>query len=426
MDNYIKDIIEIGKVYGMNDYRTIITDRMGSWSNQDLILAWEGDGKDRAHICVSPDEAEILFEKGLIKNVERDYKDKLYIQTVFCDIRTFDGAIVCGMLAPSINLRKGIFDYAKKKGYILDNSTPVQMFNGVKSLTCNADRTYKITYKWSDEIIEKFNMEMVKQFTRKFFEKELNNTMYHYTDKKFYSSPMLIITEEDFSVDNLLEKEVFDRTSIDAFREYDIQIKLLSPTIDRVNLLKALVYIGFTCDPCPENIYMRYEESIRTTNLFLNLPLTPYIPVLSQKRKSVKLHSGTIVYVPALGYESEYYYYKIDVPYSEGVRSLMKTFKTLMAEKYERKFFYISFEPYKENVGFMVFNEAIGHFRGQIEDEFVILDYAITIQENIKNLNYHQMIRTMLEFFESDSNLPYKETFDYYYDWLYKILKKEN
>ena len=119
MDNYIKNIIEVGKSYSMNDYRTIITDRMGPWSNQDLRLAWEGNG-NRSCISISPDEAEILFEKGLLKNVQRDYKDELYMESVYCDIREFDGAIVCGLLSPSTKLRKGILEYAKRMGYILD------------------------------------------------------------------------------------------------------------------------------------------------------------------------------------------------------------------------------------------------------------------------------------------------------------------
>ena len=422
MDNYIKNIIEAGKVYSMNDFRTIMTDRMGGWRNQDIRLAWEGDGKDRASICISPDEAEILFEKGLLKKVQRDYKDKLYIQTVYCDIREFDGAIVCGMLSPSTIMRNSIRDYAKKMGYIIDKPVPVEMFNGTKSLTCNENGTYKITYKWSDEVLGKFNMETVRHFTRRFFDREFAEIKVCFKNKKFYKSPILTVSEKEFSVDNLSEKETFNRISIDAFREYDIQVKLLSPTIDRVNLLKALVYIGFACDSCPENIHMRYEESLKTTNLFLNLPHAPYTPVLSQERKSVKLHSGTVVSVPSIC-GSEYYYYKIDIPYCEGVRCLRKNFERLMEAKYERKFFYISFEPYSERVGFMVLNDAVGHFGNQIEDEFAILDYAITILQNIANLNYHQLVRTMLDFFASDVTVPYKETFDYYYKWLYENLK---
>lgn len=425
MDNYIKDILEAGKVYGMNDHRTIITDRMGPWNNQDLRLAWEGDSKDSYSISISPDEAEILFEKGLLENVQRDYKDNLYIKTYYCDVREFDGAIVCGMISPSTILRNGIRDYAKKMGYILDKPVPVKMFNGTKSLTCNANRTYKITYTWSDEILEKFNMETVQQFTQLFFEREFNDIMYRYTDKKFYSSPILTVSEKEFSVDNLLEKEVFDRTNIDAFREYDIQVRLLSPEIDRANVLKALIYLAFACDSCPENIHMRYEESFEPSKLFLNLPLTQYTPGLSKKCKSVKLHSGTVIYCKNDCW-NETYCYKIDVPYCEGIRCLMKNFATLMHTKYERNFFRISFDPHTESVEFLVWNMAVGHFGSQLEDEFAILDYAITMYQNLKDLNYHQMLATVLEFFASDINLPYKETFEYYYDWLYRNLKNSN
>lgn len=424
MDNYIKDIIEAGKVYSMNDYRTIITDRMGPWSNQDLRLAWEGDSKG-THICISPDEAEILFEKGLLKNVQRDYKDKLYIESVYCDIREFDGAIICGLLSPRTKLRNGILEYAKRMGYVLDHAVPVEMFNGTKSLTCNENGTYKITYKWSDEILEKFNMETVKNFTRDFWKIELNDTMYRFSEQKFYRSPILNISDKEFCVDNLREKEVFDRENIDAFREYDMQIRLMSPTIDRINLLKALVYLGFVCDSCPENLYSQYENSIKSKKMFLNLPITSYAPVLSRDCKSVKLHSGTVIYTVPSSYGNEYYYYKIDVPYSEGIRCLMKNFETLMNVKYNREFFYISFEPHSERIGFVVLSKAVGNFGEQLEDEFAILDYAITMYQNIENLNYHQMLRAVLEFLSSEIHVPYRETFDYYYNWLYRNLKRD-
>lgn len=425
MDNYIKNILEAGKVYEMNDYRTIMTDRMGGWNNQELRLAWEGDGKDRDTISISPDEAEILFEKGLLKYVQRDYKGNLYIPTYYCDVREFDGAIVCGMLSPSSIMRNGIREYTKKMGYILDKPTPVEMFNGTKSLICNENGTYKITYKWSDEVLGKFNMEAVQHFTRRFWKREFDEARACFSDKKFYESPILTVSEKEFSVDNMSEKETFDRISIDAFREYDIQLKLLSPAIDRVNVLKALIYLAFACDSSPLNIQMRYEESFKHSKLFLNLPLTQYTPVLSQKCKSVKLHSGTAIYCKNDCW-NETYYYKIDVPYCEGIRRLMRNFATLMNTKYENNYFRVSFNPLTESVEFLVWNMAVGHFGNQLEDEFAILDYAITIYQNLKDLNYHQMLATVLKFFASDISLPYKETFEYYYDWLYRNLKTSN
>lgn len=420
MDKYLENILEAGKVYSMNDQRTIITDRMGPWSNQNLTLAWEGDRKG-GHICVSPDEAEILFEHGLLTNVQRNYMNELYMESTYADIREFDGAIVCGVLSPSTIVRKGILEYAKRMGYILEHIEPVEMLNGTKSLTCNEDGTYKITYSWSDDVLEKFNMDLVYQFTQKFFEREFQDTMYRYTDKKFYSSPVLTIKEKEFCVDHLLEKEVFDRTSIDAFREYDIDVRLLSSEIDRTIMLKALIHLAYACDSCPENIYMRYEGSLKITNLNLLLPLNPYVPSLSKDKKSVKLQSGTLIYSYSSTYGNENYTYKIDVPYSEGIRRLMKNFEKLMNATYDRKSIYTYFEPYRGSAGFSVLNkDAAKYYGAQLERELVILDYAISMYQNICKLNYHQMLHTVLEFIASDINVPYREIFVYYYDLLYK------
>lgn len=424
MDKYLKDIIEAGKSYGMNDHRTLITDRMGPWSNQDLILAWEGDGKG-GHICVSPDEAEILFEHGLLKHVQRDYQNQLYIESTYADIRTFDGAIVCGILSPSTKLREGILEYAKRMGYVIDHAIPVEMFNGTKTLSCNENGTYKITYKWSEDVLKKFNMELVHQFTQKFFDREFQETKYRFTDKNFYSSPTLTIDAEGFCVDNLLENEVFDRTSIDAFREYDIDVRLFDSEFDRNILLKALIQLGFACDSCPENIYMRFEGAQNVKNLNLFLPLNPYIPTLSKDNKSVRLQSGTLIYSYSSSYGNENYTYKLEVPYSEGIRCLMKNFETLMNETYDREKMYTFFDPYRGIAGFSVFKKESAQYYGpQLERELVTLDYAISMQQNLNELNYHQMLRTVLEFIASDINISYEEIFVYYYDLLYKALKK--
>ena len=119
MSSYIDKLIKARKVYEMNDQRTIITDRMGSLEEQCITLTWEGESYEnntRDTISVTPDEVEKLFKKGLVTNVVRGENGKLEEKMCYADICQYDGAIVCGILAPSTKatLRQEIIDYAKK------------------------------------------------------------------------------------------------------------------------------------------------------------------------------------------------------------------------------------------------------------------------------------------------------------------------
>ncbi len=425
MDKYLKDIMESGKIYYMNDHRTIITDRMGPWANQDLVLAWEGDGKG-SHICVSPDEVEILFKNGLVTNVQRNFWKKLYMESVYADIRTFDGAIVCGILSPRTKLRDGILEYAKRMGYILEHSEPVQMFNGTKSLITNDNSIYTITYEWAEHVKQQFNMELVRHFTRKFFEVEFKERKYRFTQNKFYTNPTFTISETGFSIGNLTEKEVFDRISIDAFREYDIELIGLSYKIDKNILLKAIVQLGFTCFSCPENLTIMYESSIEKPSFEQILPLYQYTPALGKNNNGVKLESGTILYSYSTEYVEENFVYKLEVPYSEGIRNLMSNFETLMKKTYEQDGFRVSFSPYNETVGFYIYKKGIAdYYAAQLEKELVILDYAISMYQKLNQLNHHQMFHSIMHFLATDINFPYKEIFNFYYDSVRNSLNTE-
>lgn len=427
MDNYLKDILESGNVYYMNDERTIISDRMGSWSKQDLVLAWEGDGKNRLSISVSPDEAEILFEHGLLSNVQKDPEDGFYIETVHCDIRQFDGAIVCGVISPSTKLREGILEYSKRMGYILDCPTPVEMFNGTKLLTCNDNgplKTYKITYKWSNQILKKFNIELVKNFTQKFLENEFANRKYRFTSTLFYSSPELSIEEDGFSVDNLLEREAFSRTCIDLFRVYDIQVRLLSPDINITFLLKATIQLAFVCDSCPENLYSAYEYSLKDPTLNMSLPIDTYNSALSKENRKLKLQSGKIIYSYSSDSEFECYTYQLEVPYSEAVRSLMKNTEIILKKSYMAEGLNIEFNPNNECIYVRIFKKEFANYKAKFEKDFITLDYAISMLKKTSELNYYQMIGSILELMASDTNLPYRELFTYYFDLLYENVYK--
>lgn len=41
MSNYLNSLLNSRENFRLEDERTIITDRMGPWSNQNLVLAWE-------------------------------------------------------------------------------------------------------------------------------------------------------------------------------------------------------------------------------------------------------------------------------------------------------------------------------------------------------------------------------------------------
>ena len=68
MSRYVDEIINLHTVCKFNYTRKIITNRMGPWKNQNVTLVWEG-GCEHKSLELTPDEVEILFERGLTKNV---------------------------------------------------------------------------------------------------------------------------------------------------------------------------------------------------------------------------------------------------------------------------------------------------------------------------------------------------------------------
>lgn len=96
MDDYLRKFLDSGEVYCFNDNRSIPTDRMDS-QNVDLIWEFAYDSK----ISATPDEVEVLYEKGKTRNVSRDFSGRLHMNVICCDYRSFPGAIVCGILSPS-------------------------------------------------------------------------------------------------------------------------------------------------------------------------------------------------------------------------------------------------------------------------------------------------------------------------------------
>ena len=99
MHNYLCEIMKSQIPCDFNDTRVIITDRMGTWKNQNVTLVWEGYWKGKT-VSLTPDEVEVLFPLGLANNIARGEDGKLYEKSTFLDCRSFDGGIVCGILAP--------------------------------------------------------------------------------------------------------------------------------------------------------------------------------------------------------------------------------------------------------------------------------------------------------------------------------------
>ncbi len=428
MSKYLSNLLNSEEIFRLEDRRTIITDRMGPWSNQNLTLVWEtASGKP----CVTPEEAEVLFDYGKLSNVQRDYAGKLYMETTFCDIRTFDGAIVCGTLYPGLHLREEILEYAKSKGYITEKPVDVQMFNGTKSLSFDAGGTYKITYIWSEKIKREATPERLYHFTKKYFEMEFQRKRDVFQNDKvhkfmYYSNPRLEITQEGFSIDNLLDWQVFRRENIDAIREYDLQIGCLSTKIDKNLLLKGLIQLGFACD-LPENLRIKYNASIEEKSPSNYLPLFQYSPKLSKDNKSVVLGSGIAVYSYSTEFHNYTVSYKLTVPYSEYVRCLMKNFETLMKKTYETNGCYVGFSPFTESVYFNVSRKEEPGYSlcSQFEKEIVTLDYAISILQRFNDLNNHQLFFAIMRFYASDTNFPYTELFSFYYSLLESKLSEK-
>lgn len=389
MKNYVSKLLEEGTVWTMNDTRKIITDRMGTWGEQNVVLVWEGDANNK-RIQITPDEAEILYEKGLLKNVARSEKGKLYLKTTFADIRQFDGAIVCGVLAPSTNktMRQEIKDYARKKGYITNVSIPAKnLFNGTKVLEFNSNNTYNITYFWDETVMRDIGSETLKQFTINYFE----NSSIEIRDNAVVQL-------------NLSEKEVFSRENIDKLRVYDIQLSYLSSSVDKELLLRALMLKAFMLDfPCNmlRDKYFKKNGKIR-------IPEDRQDSICFNEFGRKKMQCGTLY----RNLEYKNYIYRIDVPYKETIRVLMSNYKEVMNRKYSTFKIHFSFFPFDEQI-YVCFGEN-EWVCSEIERDFIALDYAMKFLQEESKLNDYQLYSSIISLLEADCSGQYRyEYFSY-------------
>jgi hypothetical protein len=351
---------------------------MGNLIEQNVVLTWEGIFSDEV-VSLTPDEVKVLFNRGLTTNVACNAKRKLYEVNYPTDIRRYNNAIVCGILAPStqMNLRKEILSYAKKMGYVTEEMTPVQMHSGTKELLVNED-SYSIFFKWHSSTLQKINSELLNTFTKDFF-------MCHPVEVK---SDGVLMT-------NLPEKEVFSKENIDMFREYDIQLTYLDSTFDKKLLLRALMQRAFI-DDIPFN-KLRKGQFINLGKILI--PEDRQEHIVFNEFGICKLNCGTVQH----DLKRDFYIYQIEVPYTEYIRELMLDTEKLLQAKYqtcERK---VSVDFYKYSQC-MFIGCNLAEINTDVEREIICLDYAIKLLQDEKHFNDAQLYHSIISLLENDSS----------------------
>lgn len=393
---YVDDLVEKGEAVGFKFFCSIITDRMGPWSEQKLKLAWIGDSSER--LVVTPEEAEVLFTKGLTKNVVRGEDGTLYMGYVYCIESFFDRAIVCGVLAPSTKagLRPEILEYAKKMGYVTEEMTPVKMAMGTKSLICNADGTYSVSYSWNENILWNIEEGVLDAFT-----------------KNFFAQHTLYLNDEGIRLENLSENEVFSGKNIDLFRNYDIQLMYLSKKYDKELLLYALMKRAF--------IYAPYNSLGRKNFKKLGnivIPVSPINSLSFNEFGKLQMSSGKLNLYPEEGYYG--YTYEITVPYSECVRELMVDTEKLLKARFGKNV-RVSFNGFGEYISVTTENKMLTPL---IERELLALDYAITLYRTEAKFNGSQLRYCILSLLETDATGRYQSAYHSYMQ-LFKLALPE-
>lgn len=392
-NSYVRGLIKSQTICTMNDKRTIITDRMGSWNEQNVVLTWEGNS-DIGIVSITPDEVEVLFTNGLTRNVARSANGKLYEKSTYADMRIFDGAIVCGILAPSTQtkLRQEILEYAKKMGYVTDTMTPVEMLSGTKSLIFNTDGTYSISFSWNNSILKKINPELLDKFT-----------------KNFFSDYPVEVKSNGVLMANLSENKVFSLETINIFREYDIQLIYLNPEFDKKLLLRAVMQRAFIHLPCNTLRRGKFEKTGNIT-----IPEDRQEHLTFNEFGNRNLNCGTVYH------DSEYnsYTYQITVPYTESIRELMIDTEKVLKAKYGENV-YVAFSGFNQNIHISCNGEAIGT---DVERELISLDYAMTFLRDEGQFNNYQLYSSIISLLEADFSGKFRDEYFSYLKTLKRVL----
>lgn len=278
-------------------------------------------------------------------------------------------------------MRKEILDYAKKMGYFSEEMTPVEMWSGTKSLIFNADGTYSIFFGWKDCILKKVNRELLEEFTKYFFRKEVVEVK---------SSGILMM--------NLPEDKVFSIWNIDMFRKYDIQLFFLSKEFDKRLLLRAVMQITYVSLPYITLRMDRFEELGN-----IKIPEDKQERIVFSEFGTRNLNCGKVYHDSEKGT----YIYKITVPYTEYIRELMVDAEKILKEKYG-KMIYVSFSGFQQNMFISCKGEDIGSV---VERELICLDYAMMLLEKRDQINEFQLYKEVFSLLEADSSGQYRKEY---------------
>jgi len=397
--NYVEQLLETKEVFTFNDYRTIISDRMGPWHEQSIILTWEGECKND-DISATPDEVEVLFKNGMTRNVYGISTGKLRMGFTYADIRIYNGAIVCGIMAPSTaaSIRPEILEYAKKMGYVTDEMTPVKMASGTKTLIYNDDGSYGVFYEWSSSVTQRIEFGFLKKFTMKFFSGYENVT----------------VEKNGVLLNNLVEEKVFSRSNIDTLRVYDIQLKYLDPAIDKTLLLRAAIQVAFIDIPYNTLGGVDFKES---NNIMI--PNNIKTSITFDEFGMAQMKCGKAYHDDENGFES--YTYEITVPYKEAIRELFCDVEKVLNARYGKDG-HVFFSKYREYIGVSVNRADIGQ---DVERAFICIDYALSLLQEERSFNSYLFYRAIFSLLEADSSGIFKEEYFSYLEMMKKLFPEK-
>lgn len=417
MSSYVSAILQTKSICHMNDFRYIITDRMGSFGNQYVPLVWEGECNG-IRVSLTYDEVEILFEHGLTdENVYRGEDGKLHQFMSYADNRSFAGAIVCGILSPSTRqtMRREIFDYAQKAKYVTcEEMIPVKMCCGQKRLMFSGKTgMYAIHFNWDYTITGRIENKFLRKFTSNFFKGH---------SIEFDVNGVHIL--------NLNEHDVFSRENIDLFREYDIQLKYLASGMNKTLLLKAVMWRMFI-EVFPSNFL--HPKYFKDKNGCLEIPNNDK-GIQFNEFGSASLECGKLYSLTNHKVSLHSYIYSLSVPYSESIREIMLNTQTILIDKWEKRFnknhqscgLHIIFQPHNETFEITYNPNIQPDIRAEIENDFLTLDYAIKLLQTEKDFNNYQFYSSIFSLLETDSSTRYADEYFSTLKTLQSIFKKED
>lgn len=395
MNSYVERLLISDDVYKMTGYCQLMTDRM--LANPNVTILWLGYCNQNL-ICITPDEAKILFAHNLLQNVIQDENNMLRIKIPSLDTIFFEGAIVCGILAPCIlkKERKGIIQYIKKIGNITETMVPVKMLSGTKSLYTTKTGSFEIFFNWNNTVLQKIDKKLLHDFS-----------------KNFFSDYTIEIKPNGIFVKSLSEYEVFSEKGIFLFKDYDMQLFYLNSNFDKILLLQAVMQRD--CIRNPQSI-LKNVRSAKDKKIVI--PQNKHKRIHFDPFGKKQMNCGILHYSETQNTIS--YLYQLSTSYSEYIRQLMIDISEVMKAEYIDNLVYIIFSPYEQNLLITVNSK---HLSSYVERDFIRLDYAITLLK--KEKSFHPLYSSIISLLEADSSELFKEEYFSYLKLLKRALPKK-